>query len=731
MFSAYNIFIFLSIVKHNIKLCIIHKTVNYPFTRIKKLDNIHTKGGLYMYIKKQAYSVDISGKILSFYLNDEKLFSVGASCSVNGEISKLESESISERQAVFSGENEKMKFEFFDDCIKVSYNKTFNAKTPIFVSKMFATEETAINVVDLDRGFTPQARNNRGENLEFHRHLPDISSNGYFSPPLFNFSLGNSTAWVSFGLLDIPDTKICKMDNDKSFLIESCGGNKVIEAGSTYNMPSVLITFPKDEWDGIKVFRQKLIDFGLYTPKKKPFSQIPAWWKNPFVCTYGDQMLEDRVGQFIDENWVLDFVKRAEEEWGFKNINLIIDDAWQLPHSFEPAVATDRFPDIRKFIDDMHQKGHHVILWQTSMFDVISNGFMTRAQRLGVLSDYRYAGENDPGGYFESRGLDARAIDYTADNARQFLREICEIMFGSGKGHFNADGVKLDFIGMTRDPEKTNTYMHSEKGVGARELLLFYEMFSEEARKVKPDVLIDCTVGDPRFEHAIDFNRLHDTHCGTIEKDIRAYIASLACPNLPIDSDGALMYVDWIKAHYISSAIYGVPSLYYIKDFHDVASVGAEHGFGRTGREAKRLSSTQKKQLANLLQMTKLRPDGKAEMTSFGNWILKDNDKVNAMCQRGETVVYYPTEANDTGYIFTWQSEVICIPLYGRKISALAGSKPCRFLMADYARDIAYLEIEPGEVYSFKNADDKTSIDRNFTEAREVSSETDMNYVNN
>lgn len=65
---------------------------------------------------------------------------------------------------MFSGKNEKMTFEFFDDCIKVSYSKTFNAKTPIFVSKMFATDETAINVVNLDRGFTPQARNNRGEN---------------------------------------------------------------------------------------------------------------------------------------------------------------------------------------------------------------------------------------------------------------------------------------------------------------------------------------------------------------------------------------------------------------------------------------------------------------------------------------------------------------------------------------------------------------------------------------
>lgn len=731
-------------------------------------------------IVKSKYEVCLNGNIINIFLNGKKLLSVGASASINDEVSMPEDRTLEADKAVFRGKDDVMEFDFLDDAIKVSYARSFSVETPIYVSKMFATPETAINVVDIDRGFTPQARNNSGKNMEFYRHLPDISANGYFSPSLFNFSIGNKDAWVSFGLLDIPDTKICKMDNDSSFLIESCGGNKLIPAGGTYKMPSVLITFPKDEWDGIRLFRQKLIDLGLYTPQKPKFSEIPSWWKNPFLCTYGDQMLEDIVGnplppktiiknniddnvdpgykhisqtpmwwekddlcvdnvqlsesvalQAIDEAWVTDYVDIAERDWGFKNINLIIDDAWQLPHAFEPAVATDRFPDMRRFIDGMHKRGHHVILWQTSMFDVVSNGFETRAQRLNVLSDYKYEGVNDPGRYFAERGLDARAIDYTADNARQFIREICEIMFGSGEGQFDADGVKLDFIGMTRDPAKTNTYMHPERGIGARELLLFYEMFHEEAKKVKPDVLIDCTVGDPRFEHAIDFNRLHDTHCGTIEKDLRAAVASYACPGLPIDSDGALMFVSWLRTHYISSAIYGIPSLYYVKYFHDCAPKNDGFQFMHGDKPRKELTPLEKIQLGNLLQMTKYRPDGNAKMTSYGNWILEDNGKVNAMCQRGETVVYYPTESNDTGYIFTWQDEVICIPLYGRKISDLQGGNGCKFILADYAQDVAYITITPGEVYTFKNIDDGTSVDRNFIESRAINSETDMNYVNN
>ncbi len=679
---------------------------------------------------KKIYKAIIDGSIINIFLNDKKLLSIGASASVNDEVSVFFNCEATEEKAVFKGADDVMEFNFYEDCIKISYCKTCNEDTPIYISKLFATEATAIKVHGLDRGFTPQARNNSGKNLEFYRHLPDISANGYFSPSLLNFSLGNNDAWVSFGLLDIPDSKICKMDSDKSFLVESCGGNKIIKAGESYHMPEVIITFPKNEWDGISLFRQKLIDFGKYIPKKCEFSQVPSWWKNPFVCTYGDQMLEDRVGQLIDEAWVTDIVDKAESKFGIKNMNLIIDDSWQLPHAFEPIVATDRFPDIRRFIDGMHRRGHHVILWQTTMFDAISNGFETRAQRLGVLSDYNYINENDSVGYFNWVNVDASAIDYTADNARRFLREICEIMFGTGEGQYNADGIKIDFVGMLRDPARTKTYMHPEKGVGMKELLRFYEMFYEEAKKVKPDVIIDCTVGDPRFEHCIDFNRMHDTHCGTIEKDIRAAVSSLACPNLPIDSDGALMFIGWLKNHYISSAIYGVPSLYYIKNFHDFCE-SEEQSFGFDKKDINDLTPSERIQLGNLLQMTKYRPDGEAKMLSYGNWILEKDGQVNAMCQRGETVVYYPTETNDTGYIFTWLDEVICIPLYGRKISGLKGSKEPRFLMADYAQDVAYLTINPGEIYTFKNADDGTSVDRNFKEEKAIDSETEMNYVNN
>ncbi len=676
-------------------------------------------------IIKKIYSVAVENNSVNIFRNGKLFLALPASASLNGEYSKLELESAAESKLVFASNTEKLVFTLEEDCILADFSREMFDDTPIYEAKIFADGKSGIGLVGFDRAFCPQARNNGGKNMDYYNHLPDISSNGYFSPSVLEFTIGSPDGWVSFGLLDIPDSKICKMDSDYSFLVESCGGNKVVKKGESYTLPQVIVTFPHDEWDAITVFRNKLIEYGKYTPGKPKFSELPSWWRNPFVCTYGDQLIEDRVGQRIDIEWVNDLVSQAENDWGIKNFNLIIDDSWQLPHAFEPIADEKRFPDFRGFVDSIHERGHHVILWQTPLFDKITNGFITRAQRLNVLSKTE----------FNSRYFDdfpgCFAIDYTSDNARQFIREIVEILFGDKPGQYNADGIKLDFLGLLRDPALVNTYSHPERGIGMKELLLFYEMFYEEAKRVKPDVLIDSTAGDPRFEHALDFNRLHDTHCGVMEKEMRARIASLCCPELPIDSDGALMFSSWLRKHYISAAVYAVPSNYYTKVYQE--ALGEKDPYfancGTFGYD-KPLTLEDKKRYGALFSMVKHRPDGRAFMLSDGEWVLKDGERVNAISQKGETVVYYPTEKNDNGYIFTFQDEVIIIPLHGRKLAELTPSPKNGQLLVDYARDRAIMRLTPGVLHTFKNVDDGSSIDRCFGGGALSNTETEMNYVN-
>ncbi len=674
-------------------------------------------------IKKVSYEVyESENAVITIKKDGKNFFSVPASASVNGEFSNMSLASFDEKQIIYSANNEKMIFTLFDDCITVSYEKSYKDETAIYISKLFASQNMGMELVNFDRAFTTQPRNNKGKNLDYYHHLPDISNNGYYTPTILQISLGSPNGWVSIGMLDIPDTKIAKMDDDFSFLVESLGGNKIIPAGGTYKAPELIIMFANDEWDAISIFRKKLIDFGKYTPKKPKFSEVPIWWKNPFVCTYGDQMLENIVGYDIDEKWVLDIVERAESEWGIEKFNLVIDDSWQ--HPLVHIVDDKRFPDFRGFIDSLHQKGHHVILWHAFPFERRGYDFETLGEKYGVLSDQLYT--NYP--FLDNTYY----VDFTHDNTREYLRNIAELLFGDKEGQYNADGIKMDFLSLFRDPA-TSKYQHPERGMGFKEALRCFEIFYEEAKRVKPDVLIDSSAVDPRFEHTLDFNRLHDTHVGNIEKDIRAKISTLACPDLIIDSDGALMLNRWLKNNYINAALYGVPFNYYTKRYHDAIVHDEPNWSAIEGvpEERQLLLTEEKQKLANLFKMTVHRPDGTATVDEYGNWTLTDNGVVNAITQKGDTIIYYPTDKSDTGYIYTFRDEPVEIPLYGRKIADITPAPDEGRVIVDYARDRAFVKLKVGIVHTFKNRDEGNSTENLFKKGSlRAEVEAEMNYVN-
>lgn len=564
-----------------------------------------------------------------------------------------------------------------------------------------------------DRAHTPQPRNNIGVNNTFTTGLPDISSNGYHTPPCLNFSLGTKDAWVSYGLLDIPDSTECRMEEDGSLLLESCGGNKKISSGEVYALPGVIVGFPADEFDSITVFRRHLRELGLYTPQRPTWDELPEWWRYPQFCTYGDQLIEQRVGQLIDTEWVREFVKRGEEDFGCEHMVICIDDSWQLPHC--DIVDTARFPDLRGLIDELHARGHRVMLWYTPMFEKTTNGMESRAARMGVLSKdamtSRYF-DNFPGCY---------AIDYTSDHAEEFLREVAEHLFGDGEGQLNADAVKLDFLGNLRNPAAAKDYAHPERGIGYREYYRYFELFRKVAKAIKPDVMINATLADPRFEHLIDVSRLHDTHSGEEEKERRARVMALACPDLPIDTDGALMLPDWLKRNHIAAAVCGLHAIYYTYD---------------CGKKIYEMSAKDKRDLGTLASMTMFRPEGTPVVDDNGHWQLIDEDgRVVADCIRGETVIYYPTKKTNKGYIFSFLGELVRIPLHGHRITNITpapagGYDGKSYMELDYARDRAFIYLRSGVMYTFEEGDDGTSVDRKFREKSAKTNDEVVDYVN-
>lgn len=639
--------------------------------------------------------------------NGKYWFSIPAAVSVNDKIYNPKLEYQDDTVIRLSEDGSVMTFTLKKDCIEVSFGVTYGEETPIYEAKYFKDQNGGLKIQYFDRALTSQPRRNDCHNMDFYKNLPDCSLNGYFYPTMLNFTVGNEQGWVAFGLLDLPDSYQYKLLPDGSILTESCGGNKVIQAGETYNLPRMLITFPEKDWDFTTVFRQKLTEYGIYTPAKKPLSELPSWWKNPLVCTYGDELstllLPDaRMNDpRFNADWVRMLVDTAEQKWGIKHMNIVLDAFWQLHFALDPQVDEARFGNMRDFVDEMHARGHHVIAWCTPIFDNVNNGFITRSQRLDVLSNNYMEPLGIPGSY---------SIDMTCDNIQQYYDEVCQVLFGDGEGQYNLDGVKMDYIGLFRDPAKTGPYRHPEKGLGIKEIKIFYETFYRAAKKAKADALVNCSVTDPRFEGYIDQNRMHDTHAGNIEKEYRARLATSACPDLLIDSDGALMLADWAKHHYISAAIFSIPSNYYTLTYHD-----------------RPLDDRDYIPMGNLLQFTVNKPDGHPVFESIGNWKLVDSQgNVNGRSINGNTVVYYPWEKNEKGYIFTWQNETVIIPLYGRKFGKL--NIPVEGYQVDYARDQVIIRLQPGRVYSFESVDEGNSISNLFKNFPTISA--DMEYAN-
>lgn len=647
---------------------------------------------------KAQYNPEIN--MLQISKKDGYWFSIPVGVSINNCVYTPSTYAQNNDVLTFTQGDMQMQWKLLPDCIEVSFSIRYTQDTPIYEAKYFCNAQGGMQIGHFDRAFTTQPRRNDCHNMDFFKNLPDCSLNGYFYPTMLNFAVGNEQGWVAFGLLDLPDSYQYKLCDDFTVLAESCGGNKVIPAGETYQMPRMLITFPQDDWSSISVFRNKLMEYGLYTPQKKPLSELPAWWKDPLVCTYGDELSTlnlsdvDMVDPRFNADWVRMLVDTAEQKWGIRHMNIVLDAFWQLHFALDPQVDTARFGNMRDFVEEMHQRGHHVIGWITPIFDNQNNGFETRSKRLDVLSETKISPLGVPGSVL---------LDMTSDNIQQYYNEVCQVLFGDGPGEYNLDGVKMDYIGLFRDPAITGPYKHPEKGLGIREIKLFYEAFYQAAKAAKPDALVNCSVTEPRFEHLIDQNRMHDTHAGNIEKEFRARLASTACPDLLIDSDGALMLTDWAKQHYICAAIYSTPSNYYTLRYHD-----------------RPLDDRDYKPLGTLLQFTTKRPDGHSVMDSVGNWrLVDDKGQVNGCCINGNTVVYYPWEKDEKGYIFTWQNETVILPLYGRKFGNL--SIPVEGYQVDYARDQVIIRLQPGVVYTFESVDENNSISNLFMSRASIS----------
>jgi hypothetical protein len=507
---------------------------------------------------------------------------------------------------------------FYEEHIEIAFQAVARAVTPVpRETHFFARGSEGMSLRDQRNGFQPSPRIPSTLHDDNYRTIfPDLRvHDSYFTPPALNFSLLTGAGWFGLGLKELPEGTEFRLTTDRTVLVDAPHSQRMLEAGERYVPPGLVISFSKDGWDGIRVFREIVRPAGLVGE-----ASAPDWWKRPIYCTYGDQIcaFQANLYQSLDwdapgytTEWVRNQIVSLERRLGIGDFTVVLDAYWQERGCFEPR-PSQRFKDMRGLMDWCHGRGHKVLLWTTPFgtFEEAAGEANPIARRYDMLR------KDKAGGW---------RLDLSSDRLREYLSEMAHGFFSGDAGALDADGLKMDFLAMLPSPE-TFEFSNPRNGTGLRGLARYLSLFHEQSRAIKPDVCLNFSSTDPRVTPYVSLNRLHDVNIDETARESRARLCSESAPETLIDSDGALMFKEWLYSTYVPAALYGTCSLYYSNVLQD----------------GEPLTDEMMQTLGALFKLSAQRPSGRPVFESSGQWsLVKPDGRVVGRTLNGNLVYVF------------------------------------------------------------------------------------------
>lgn len=560
----------------------------------------------------------------------------------------------------------------------VRYQATARESVRVERTLLLSREQRGLELGNILEGFSPAPLHGTSGEQALLSMTPRIATGrSYFTPPPALVGAHLPAGWVGIGLAELPDALETGLTGSWEVEADRPAGHIETPAGEMYSPPPLVFVFGDDPWELIERYRGALVELGQADSTPVEHRSLPGWWKAPFYCTYGDQIVEmqphwctdrDWAHPAYTSDWVREKVAALERRLGWSGFTVIIDAFWTDPWNADP-VPSRRFEDLPDLIGWLHGRGHRVLLWYAPFITALTGGRGRLAREFGVL---------EPGVRDDA---EEAAIDATAPNFQAYAAEVCRVMFGS-QG-LDADGVKMDFLFRLRDPAHA-LYHRPGQGMGMREARLWLQIFCDEARKVKPDVHINWSAADPRFDGLFGSNRTHDIHCDPLEIERRARICALGCPGTPVNMDGCLMRAGWVERAYLAGALYGIPTLYYSHTFHGGDPV--------TDETMAILSA--------LLQVAAEKPWGRPRFLDYGRWQLESGGRIAGETVDGCALILFCPSGE--GRIFSLESRRRRLPLHGRSLESI-DPRPSALMVrdghieADWVRGTLYrLRVKEG-----------------------------------
>jgi len=320
--------------------------------------------------------------------------------------------------------------------------------------------------------------------------------------------------------------------------------------------PTVSLSFgAKDEYDALKKYADSLVSHGLISHIER---KQPEWWKKPIVCGWREQTNiwqkngGNRAYLYCRQEVYENLINKLEElQIPFGTV--VIDAIWSIAEEFW-EIDKEKWPDMRGFINRMHEKGKRVLLWVCP-----NTGALPDSECL--ICEYDEKSET---GEINRRRF--RLVDPLSPEYRKRIYNSFHTMFGSENGCLNADGIKLDYTGGMPYGEIVRC---TKPLYGYEYLKAQFSLFHDGAKAAKPDSLLVFQSSNPYLAECFDMARLNDYLIAPClgrafnSMEIRKRISESVNYGALIDVDG-IRSIDYINR----MDLLGIPSIYLgIDDF--------------------------------------------------------------------------------------------------------------------------------------------------------------------
>jgi len=285
-----------------------------------------------------------------------------------------------------------------------------------------------------------------------------------------------------------------------------------------------------------------------------------GWWSDPIFCTWGEQSrapgAADPEKTLLTARNVQRWAELIRRKTGVSQFTIIIDLPWFDKYG-DFLASRSRFGGtrgMRKLIDDLHEAGHHVLLWFTPFkTDFDSEAATTQPDCLLL----------DREGRPVWTGAKSGCRDYTSAAARNTLINNLRYILSGDESCLNADGLKIDQTHLNPDPG-TCRPANARWGIGDEHWAGLLRHIHEDAHRFKPDCLVAAGGATPYLDCHTDMLRLHRVLDGDLGKWFRrARLGLRLMPNTVIGVTGWTMTPGKYPAWWMTSPVFAVPTLYH------------------------------------------------------------------------------------------------------------------------------------------------------------------------